>query len=112
MGKTCWTWKLLCWLVFACAALAFYSGWPVVAVVLGLAAIVLFAVDFRVAMSEPFRESAIGRIAREEGGPTMRGMVYVAFAVALLLAGQFVLAVAARATPNEPVSALCFICAH
>lgn len=112
MGKTCWTWKLLCWLVVACAALAFYLGLPAVAVILGMVAIMLFVVDFRVAMSEPFRESAIGRIAREEGGPTMRGMVYLALAVALLMAGQFVMALAARASPTEPVSAFCFICAH
>lgn len=112
MGKTCWTWKLLCWLVVACAALAFYSGLPAVAVILGLLAIMLFIVDFRVAMSEPFRETAIGRIAREEGGPTMRGMVYLALAVALLLAGQFVMALVARSAPTEPVSAFCFICAH
>jgi len=112
MVKTCWTWKLLCWLVVACAALAFYSGLPAVSVILVIVAIMLFVVDFRVAMSEPFRESAIGRIAREEGGPTMRGMVYLALAVALLLAAQFVMALAARSAPSEPVSALCFICAH
>lgn len=112
MERTCWTWKLLCWLVVACAALAFYSGLSAVAVVLGLLAIMLFVVDFRVAMSAPFRESAIGRIAREEGGPTMRGMVYLALAVALLLAGQFVMVLATRSAPTEPASAFCFICAH
>lgn len=112
MGNTCWTWKLLCWLVVACAALTYYSGLPAVAVILGLLATALFVVDFRVAMSEAFRESAIGRIAREEGGASMRGMVYLALAVALLLASQFVMLVAARAAPAEPVSALCFICAR
>ncbi|TCK33338.1 hypothetical protein B0G84_7547 [Paraburkholderia sp. BL8N3] len=112
MANTCWTWKLLCWVVFACAALAFYSRLPAAAVILGLFAVLLFVVDFRVAMSEPFRESAIGRIAREEGGPTMRGMVYLAIAVALLLAGQFVLSLAARAAPSEPASVFCFICGH
>ena len=112
MGKTCWTWKLLCWLVVACAALAFYSGLPAVSVLPGMVAIMLFVVDFRDAMSEPFRESAIGRVAREEGCLTMRGMVYLALAVALLLPGQFVMALAARAAPTEPVSAFCFICAH
>ncbi|BFG80793.1 hypothetical protein PTKU46_88270 [Paraburkholderia terrae] len=112
MGKTCWTWKLLCWLVAACAALAFYSGLPAVAALLGLFAVMLFVVDFRVAMSEPFRESAIGRIAREEGGPTMRGIVYLALAIALLLAAQFVMALAARVAPAEAASAFCFICAR
>jgi hypothetical protein len=68
MGKTCWTWKLLCWVVAACAGLAFYSGLPAAAAALGVSAVMLFVVDFRVAMSEPFRESAVGRIAREEGG--------------------------------------------
>ncbi|WP_139253347.1 hypothetical protein [Burkholderia ubonensis] len=110
MGNTCWTWKLLCWLVAACAALAFYSDLAAVAVVLGLFAILLFVVDFRVTMSEPFRESMIGRIAREEGGTAMRATAYLALALALLLAGQFVMVLASRATPTEPPPAICFIC--
>lgn len=110
MGKTSWTWKLLCWLVAACAVLAFYTGMTAVSVVIGAFAVLLFIVDFRVSMSEPVRESALGRIAREEGGPTFRGMVYLALAIALLLAAQFVMLTASRAAPAKPASPLCFIC--
>ncbi|MGB8420263.1 hypothetical protein [Paraburkholderia sp.] len=110
MGKACWTWKLFCWIIVACAALAFYLGVPGVTVVLGLVAVLLFVVDFRVTMSEHFRESAIGRIAREEGGPATRLIIYLAFGVALLLAAQLVTALAARTDPMAPVSRLCFVC--
>ncbi|WP_157658150.1 hypothetical protein [Burkholderia ubonensis] len=110
MGKTSWIWKLLCWVVLACAALAFYSGMTAVSAVIGVFAILLFVVDFRVSMSEPVRESTLGRIAREEGGPTVRWIVYLALAIALLLAAQFVMLMASRAAPTEPTSALCFIC--
>ncbi|MXN79619.1 hypothetical protein GR157_33475 [Burkholderia sp. 4701] len=110
MGNTCWTWKLLCWLVAACAALAFYSELTAVAAVLGLFAILLFVIDFRVTMSEPFQESIIGRIAREEGGAAMRTTVYLALGLCLLFAGQFVMLIAWRATPNELSPAICFIC--
>ncbi len=76
MGKTCWTWKLFWWIIVACAALAFYLGLPGVTVLLGLFAVLLFVVDFRVTMSEHFRESASGRIAPEEGGSATRLIVY------------------------------------
>jgi hypothetical protein len=112
MMNSGWTWKLLCWLAVACVALAFYSGLVAAAVVLAVSAAMLFVVDFRAAMDERFRETTIGRIAREEVGPAMRRVVYFALAVALLLAAQFVIAVAARAAPAEPISALCFICSR
>ncbi|ASL48844.1 hypothetical protein bAD24_p00715 (plasmid) [Burkholderia sp. AD24] len=110
MGKTSWAWKLLCWLIAACAALAFYSGLTAVAVVLGAFAILLFFVDFRVSMSESVADSTLGRIARQEGGLTIRGTVYLALAAALLVAAQFVMLLASRAAPTDHVSALCLIC--
>ncbi len=67
--------KILCWLVAVSAIYAYSSEKSVAATVIGVVAVLLFVVDFKVAMSEATGDSRLARVVHEEGAETSRAGV-------------------------------------
>jgi hypothetical protein len=88
-----------------CGLFAYFSGTPVAAAIIGVVAVLLFVVDFKVAMSEPIDESTLARVVREGGGPGLRVLAYLAIAVAIIVAVQLARAMVARTAPTKPAGA-------